>query len=221
MRVLPVRCASAATSAAVASAGIDTMSRRTVIASAAVRPDSSERPRQQLMILRLDVAVTCRLVEEEDEVRGRVRHRPFVLRFNADQSDDDVRKRVQEPDDRLEDTDESHGRARARSRDERSGSEIAHDFGAISPTTIWRKTTNDRPSVNPITCNAVSDKDDQLTEQLLRRCARWRVRPQHLRPSEAHRDAKLRTGEHQRELADAGQRGHRPPVAVCGELLDA
>ena len=41
IRVRPVRCASAATSAAVASPGIATMSRRTVIASAAVRPDSS------------------------------------------------------------------------------------------------------------------------------------------------------------------------------------
>jgi alkylation response protein AidB-like acyl-CoA dehydrogenase len=53
-------------------------------------------------------------------------------------------------------------RTRATRNDDSSGCAMAHDFGAISPTTMCRNTTIDNPKVKPITCWAVDEREKAL-----------------------------------------------------------
>ena len=94
---------------------------------------------------------------------------------------------------------------------------IAHDFGAISPTTRCRKvTTPEGEDQGDHVAGRVrqAHRVQQRAEQVLDRRLGQRAEAQG-----AQRDAELRAGQHQRQLADAVQRGPGRPAAAGRRLL--
>ncbi len=144
---------------AVESADTAMMSRRTVMASDAVRPDSSnDRVSNSCSVAArppwpADSSSSsfrspgeCAIARSSWGSTPTARTTRFAIEFMNQMTG---RNTV---------TNALNGRANFSA--ESSGCEIAHDFGAISPTTMWRNTTIDRAIANPTMCDQDCPKSE-------------------------------------------------------------